>query len=474
MSQVARPLDPAVEIADSAQVADASKRLPTSTFVAYGLPRLAMSVVGLVGALYLSKFATDVLLIAPATMGLILFAGRLWDGVTDPLAGYLSDRTRSRFGRRRSWLYVSALPMMLAVILVWSPPAALTAFWLVVWIAAAKIFYETVQDVFLVPLGALGVELSENYHERTRVFAWSHLFSTLGTILGLGAFYWIGLGEPRTRVQVFAIVGGAALAASILFAAWRLPERAEYQGRGATNPWRAFGDVVRNPHARLLLVMYAVETIGAGAIVTLAPYISQYVYGDASLTTALAAVYVLPGILAAPLGIALADRIEKSRLWLAAMVTTCAGFLALTFLSPSSPATLALLLGVLVALGLAAGVGNVCAPAIKADIIDFDEYRTGERKEGAYLAVWQFVAKCSGSVTPALALGSLQLAGFQPNVAQSDLVIWVMRFFFGLFPALCFVAGICIFLRFRFNEREHAEVRRALDARRLAAKTSAT
>jgi GPH family glycoside/pentoside/hexuronide:cation symporter len=341
----------------------------------------------------------------------------------------------------------------------------------VLWVAAAYILYETVQDLFLIPYGALGVELSENYHERTRVFSWQHLFQVLGLIAGLGAFYWIGLGDPRSRVQLFAIAGGAMLAAAILFAAWRLPERAEYQGRGASSPWRAFADVLRNPHARLLLVMYAVETVGAGAIVPLAPYVSEYVYGDASLTTTLAGVYLLSGLLAAPLGIVLADRIDKGRLWLLAMITTCVGFVALTFISPTSPALLALLLATLAALGVAAGVGSICAPAIKADIIDFDEHETGERKEGAYLAVWQFVRKCSGSLTPALALGSLELAGFQPNVEQSETVIWVIRGFFGLFPALCFAAGIYIFLRFRFNEREHAQVRVALDARRRGSKS---
>ena len=279
------------------------------------------------------------------------------------------------------------------------------------------LLYETAQDVFLIPHGALGVELSQSYHERTRVFAWQHLFLALGTLCGLGAFALIEAGDARARVQVFALVGGAALAATILFAAWRLPERAEYQGRGARNPWHAFRDVLRNPHARLLLGMYAIETFGAGAIFVLAPYMAQYVYGDASLTTLLAGAYLVPQALLTPVWIALAHRLDKKRLWLASMIVTCCGFFTLTFL----PAEMRLpLLGVLFVIGVAAGVGAVCAPAIKADIIDFDEYRTGERKEGAYLAVWNFVRKCSAALTPVLAMGSLQLAGYQPNVEQSE------------------------------------------------------
>jgi GPH family glycoside/pentoside/hexuronide:cation symporter len=145
------------------------------------------------------------------------------------------------------------------------------------------------------------------------------------------------------------------------------------------------------------------------------------------------------------------------------MIVTCCGFFAQTFL----PADMRLLiLGLPFLLGMAAGVGAVCAPAIKADIIDFDELETDERKEGSYLAVWNFVRKCSAALTPVLALTALQFSGYQPNVPQSELTQWVLRGFFGLFPGLCFVVGICIFLRFRFSQREHAAIRRALDARR--------
>jgi Na+/melibiose symporter-like transporter len=457
MSQTVLPL------ASSVAAADVSNRLPLSTFVAYGLPRFAMGLVGVVVSVYFVNFGTDVLLIAPYAMGLIQAGARIWDGVTDPVAGYLSDRTRSRFGRRRSWLYLSALLMLLAVILMWSPPAGLDAFWIVVWVAAAYIFYETVQDVFLIPHGALGVELSESYHERTRVFAWQHLFLALGTLFGLAALYYVQAGDARERVQVFAVVGGGLLCATILYAAWRLPERASYQGRGPTNPLQALRDVLRNPYARPLFGMYAIETIGIGAVGSLTPFMARYVYGDASLTTALAGAYLLPQALLTPLWIGLADRIDKKKLWLGAMVVTCCG----SFLQSFLPADMRwLILGVPFVLGMAAGVGAVCAPAIKADIIDYDELQTDQRKEGAYLAVWNFVRKCSAALTPILALWAIEISGFQPNVAQNEQTQWVMRFFFGMFPGLCFIGGIWIFLRFRFSQREHAEIRRALDARR--------
>jgi GPH family glycoside/pentoside/hexuronide:cation symporter len=110
------------------------------------------------------------------------------------------------------------------------------------------------------------------------------------------------------------------------------------------------------------------------------------------------------------------------------------------------------------------------APAIKADIIDFDEYSTGQRKEGAYLAVWNLVRKSSASVTAFVTGMALQLAGFEPNVEQTETAKLVMRSVFGLLPAACYVIGAVLFLRFRFNEPEHAAIRRVLGERAINTK----
>jgi len=82
--------------------------LPRGVILAYAVPRIAFGIMGTLFVVYFMKFATDVLLIAPAIIGTILAVGRLWDGITDPIIGYLSDRTRSPIGRRRLWLFCAA------------------------------------------------------------------------------------------------------------------------------------------------------------------------------------------------------------------------------------------------------------------------------------------------------------------------------------------------------------------------------
>ena len=114
----------------------------------YAAPGIGFRLMGLLFATYLMKFATDVLLIAPAVMGSLIAASRLWDAVSDPLAGYLSDRTLSRFGRRRIWLYGSAIPMGFGLIMLWSPPTMLEGIELIIWMGIALWIYETASTAF--------------------------------------------------------------------------------------------------------------------------------------------------------------------------------------------------------------------------------------------------------------------------------------------------------------------------------------
>ena len=116
-------------------------------------------------------------------------------------------------------------------------------------------------------------------------------------------------------------------------------------------------------------------------------------------------------------------------------------------------------------LGTAGGIGAVVAPAIIADIIDYDEYLTGERKEGTYYAVWNMVRKGAGSLTAIVTGFVLQAVGFEPNVEQSESTKLALRTLFALLPAAGYFFGAMIFMRFNFNEKEHTKIRQILASR---------
>jgi GPH family glycoside/pentoside/hexuronide:cation symporter len=108
----------------------------------------------------------------------------------------------------------------------------------------------------------------------------------------------------------------------------------------------------------------------------------------------------------------------------------------------------------------------VVGPSIQADVIDYDEYKTGQRKEGAYFAAWSFVFKGSSGITFMLTGLVLQFSGFVPNQEQTPEALFAIRALFALFPLVCCLTGALLLTRFKLNRKEHAEIRAVLDARR--------
>jgi GPH family glycoside/pentoside/hexuronide:cation symporter len=435
------------------------------------MPRISLGIMGLLFVTYLMKFATDVLMIAPATMGALIAASRIWDGVSDPLVGYLSDRTRSRFGRRRAWMFAAAVPMSLGMVMIWSPPSVLDGVMVIIWMAVSLFVYETASTAFLVPYGALGVELTPNYHERTRLYGYSHMIGAIGSILGLISLYLMDSSEDkRTSAIILSTIAGFAVAGVVLGTTLLLPERNDFQGRGAANPFKSFADVLHNPHAVLLLIVYGIETFGAASIGMLVPYLVAYVIpmNEMPLNSSLFMVtvlvfYTVPQFVFTPLWMKLSAYTGKKILWAVSMWMSALIFIGYFFVLDHP-----YLIWVLsFALGTAGGIAAVMAPAIQADIIDYDEYLTGERKEGTYYAVWNMVRKGAASLTAIITGFVLQLVGFEPNVEQTESTKFAMSALFAWLPATGYLIGAILFLRFAFNEKEHTEVRRILAERKV-------
>ena len=451
-------------------------RVPWRTVFAYGAPTVGAGYMYLLVGLYVMKFSTDVLMIAPAVMGIIFSISRVWDAISDPLVGYLSDRTVGSFGRRRTWMAASVIPIGAAFVMVFSPPAELSEAALVGWMAVAVIGFYSVMTVFFVPHLSLGAELSDDYHERSRLFGIRHAFYTFGSILCLASFQVLIWAEDQGKAVVrqtaleLAIVATVVMALLIGFAVIRLRERVEFQGRVNERPFRAFADVVRNPHARLLIIVTFIENVGSAAIGVLTLYVAQYVVGAAAWAPLIILSYMIPSAFSVPLWIPLSRRYGKKQLWFFSMLLTgvsFGGMFVLPFLD-TVDARLITMIVLAVFAGLAAGCGGTISASIQGDVIDYDEYVTGERKEGTYFAAWNFVYKCAMGAMLMLTGFVLQAAGFVPNEVQSMQTQIAIVSLYSLFPLVCYAIGAMLFRRFKLNEHAYAEIRSVLDARRAS------
>ena len=445
-------------------------RTPWRVVFAFGAPAIGAGYMYLLLSLYVMKFATDVLLIAPAVMGLIFSASRIWDAVSDPLAGYLSDRTRSRLGRRRSWILASLVPVGLSFIMVFSPPAGLSGGALIGWMAVAVIGFYSAMTIFFVPHMSLGAELTDDYHERTRLFGMRHAFYTVGSILALVSMHFLISAEldSETAVRAVAVyqswLAAAVMTGLILFAVVRLREREDYQGRATSGPFQALKDVLENEHARTLYLVWFIENVGSSAIGALTLYVTAYVVGAPQWAPLIILCYMIPSTVGVPAWLALSRKIGKIRAWQIAMVGTGLSFGSMVMLLvwESVEVRLVWIMSMAVLAGFSAAGGGSIGPSVQSDVIDYDELRTGQRKEGSYYAAWNFVAKGALGVVLLMTGFALQAAGFLPNAEQSTAVKLTMILLYAVMPLVLCIAGAVLMNRFSLDEASHQDIRSAL------------
>ena len=455
-------------------------RLSVSQLLVYAAPAIGLHFTFMLMGLDFFKFATDVLRVAPALLGVLVGVSRLWDAVSDPIAGYLSDRTRTRFGRRRPWMAAAALPFGASMVMLWSPPPGLTGGWVAVWVGVGLFLFYTAYTALMVPYGALGAELSQDYHDRTRLFAWRYGVGAAGMLLGVGAFYLLlESANPETAVmglgarelgRLVAFTSLVLMCATVAILVAHVRERPDYRDRGPQRVFAAFADVARNPHARSLLGVQALHFFSVVTLSIGAAFLFQHVMRVPSgVTAVLVACFALGTVCAIPLWVRVSSRFGKDRCWRAALWTVGVIYLLMFVslrdgLDPSALATVVMAVSALV-LGAAQSSNFVLSHSMQADVIDYDEYVTGERKEGAYLATWSFVEKCAGALAAVLVGAALQGVGYQPGADEQDAatrltILGVMS----LVPAACHFAAAVLLRGFGLGQAEHARIRHALDA----------
>ncbi len=461
-----------------------SAKLPLRTVLVYGLPAIGLSLPNILLGIYFFKFATDVLFVAPGVLGLLVGFSRIWDAVSDPVAGYYSDRTRSPMGRRRPWMLVGGFGLAISIVLLWAPPADLSGLSITVWVGVGLLLTTTAATVFGVPYGALGVELTTDHHDRTRVFAYRSVIGGLGMVLGLGAFYllmeaekpdesWLGLASRDVALGV-AILGSTLALCSILTLVAFIRERADYQTRGPERIFQAFYDVFSNRHAQQLLFVFTVQTFGTASMGLLTAYLFQYILKAPNwMAVVFIGSFAIPMAISIPMWVRISRRFGKARSYTATLWALGVLYCLLYFgLRPwgfeDHPMLVAVAIFLAGVLGVVSACGIIVAPSIKADVIDYDEYRTNERKEGAYLAAWSFVQKSAAGLAAMLLGAVLQLAGYTPGEEQSSETQFAIRALISFVPGGAFLVAAVVFRRFKLDEAEHARIRTELDARALA------
>jgi GPH family glycoside/pentoside/hexuronide:cation symporter len=445
-----------------------TSREPLSTGVklAYAGPTFALAGMAIPIFVYMSKFYADVVLVPLGYLALAIALARAFDAITDPLIGWLSDRTRTRFGRRRPYLALGAPLCGLAFFALFSPPPSFSSAEVIVWFATCFLLYFVCHTIFVIPYNALGAELSLDYHERSSLFGWRESFALVGTISAAVAPFpliaW--LSSQRAAYSLLAACYAIALAALGALAFLRLRERSKFATR-ASNPFvPGVRRALRNRPFRILLSSYVVGSVTAAIPATLLPFFISYVIrpGHDVFWTAVAITsHFVVGLASIPLWVAASKRNGKRAAWLTAFAIAVLSLGSAFFLGEGDVAPGITLLAIA---GLAFGGQLLLTPSIQADVIDYDELHTGRRREAQYGALWALLPKLVAIPGAAIPLAILGAMGYRPNVEQTPQVVFAIRVLFALVPAAFSTFALMIAWRFPITERIHRQIQKGIDA----------
>jgi len=435
-------------------------RLSRSTLFVYAAPAATLALPTIPLIVHLPALYGDTLGLGLTTAGLVLLAARLFDTVTDPLIGYLSDRFAYRGARRKPWIAVGALIAGPSLYCLLAPPAGIGALYLLGWSVALSIGWTLIS----VPYMAWGAELTGNYNERTRITSWRESAGLIG-IVAAGCVGMTG-GDSTERIAGLAILLGGFLLPLLL---WRVPDsgfrgRTRVTGSGAPlrgRLRREIASVACNwPFLRLMTAWF-LNGLANGIPAALFFFYLEYGLGaDADERSLFIAGYFVAAIAAMPMWAWVNHRAGKHRTWCVAMGLACAAFMTVPLLPMGSLVAFG---AVCLITGMALGADLALPPAIQADVVDYGALKDGVARAGTLFALWAMSTKLALALAVGIALPAVELLGFDPSVPTEAGRI-ALTVIYALVPVVIKVIAILVVWRFPLTDRRMTIVQRRLGA----------
>ena len=441
--------------------------IPRRTLFCYGLADMPIQVVSIPVLSLIPAYYTADLGVTMAAASAVLLASRLFDAVTDPLIGWLSDRTKSRFGRRRVWMAVSVPVFMLAVYKLFFPQGPVDAFYLVTWLIVMWLGW----TLLYIPYYALGAEISPDYDERTRITAWRSGIglsaNVLSKLVPVAAGFLLGMATIADNLLIIGIMTLALLPLAVGVSIAGVPERTDYlPPRLPLLP--GLKVMAHNgPFKRLLLALF-INQLGSGiSTVTVALFILDALHQEEHVLLMLL-VFFMFNLAGVPFWLRVARRVNKHRAWCAALFGF-AGFHCLYMLL--GPGDFYRMLPITACTGFLGAAFAVVPTSMLADIADLDTLESGEDRAAWYFAVWSFIVKVGVSVGPALAFALLALVGYEASegVQNTPDSILGLRMLYAFGPAVGMAICALVAWNYPLTRERHREVRQQLESLRQSA-----
>ncbi|MCF7928871.1 MAG: glycoside-pentoside-hexuronide (GPH):cation symporter [Spirochaetales bacterium] len=446
--------------------------------IGYGTSELGTTSVEVLLRLYLLIVYTDIVGLRPALAGYAVALAVIWDAVTDPLMGFLSDATRTRWGRRRPYILIGGLLLAGSLLLLFEVPelSGQTAKFL--YLLLIYILVNTGMTIITVPQAALGREITFDRDERTEVYGWRLLFGNFGFLAGtvLPGILLASLGNnagAAAQGTAYAraaelVAGVVVLTALITFFSTRGVDLVGKEKRpsaaGRKKLLRFLASVMSNKVFLPLVLSYFVFTIGLSINSATALYYYRYglLLGEQN-TQLVLSVFILVFSFSLFLWVLISRKLGKK--WPAFWAALFLGILSALTYPFLPPGEVFPIMVVAVSGGVLVGA-IVLLESLVADTVDYDELKTGRNREGIYFGFWKLSNKFARAIAIAVAGNLLDWIGYVPNQLQTPEVSFSLSIIFGPVVGGFWILAALIFLFMPLTDDRHRRIQQILDLRR--------
>ena len=410
-------------------------------------------------------FLTDAVGLDPRLAGYVLLIGKAWDAITDPAMGIISDRSASRFGRRRIFMFWGAFPYALTFILLWLKPDFLTGSWTFAYYTLVFLLHSTSLTITIVPYNALSAELTQDYNERTNLFSYRMAFSIFFGLVA-AALPPLVRNSQADRMWGYFLMGltfAGLILLPIMITVFTTREKFKASPdriRGVKPALRALWE---NKAFRIAVLVFLLSWMTLDVVAATMEYYVTYVVGLQHLLPAILATLFIAATLFLPVVSFLSQRFGKPNTYIAAMIFWIIVLFALLFIPAGAVFPLFLVAGLS---GFGVAAIHVVPYTLAADVVEVDEQLSGERREGMYFGILTFSRKVATGVGLFLLGNILSYSGYVSGTEQPDSARLAIRTVIVFLPAVFLLVASWIASRYPLTDAKHAAIVEELEARR--------
>ncbi|MEQ8328047.1 MAG: MFS transporter [Parvibaculum sp.] len=442
---------------------DASRPLSRWTLFAFALPAAPISAMGLPLVVHLPPFYAGTLGLGLVTVGAIFMLARFWDVFTDPVLGILSDRYETRWGRRRHWIVLSVPIMLLSVYMIFMPPVAVTAAYLVFWLFVLYVGW----TLLTISHMSWGAELTPDYHERSRVQGAREVALILGMVFVLTLPVLIEQMNPENLAQARVASMGwfvlILLPIAVALAVWRVPERPTQRPEHVPLK-QAVQALIESRPLQVVLAADLLGGVSGGLVASMFLFLAEDALKLGSYSSLMLLGYFISGVCFIPLILFVARRFGKHKTAAVSAIFNAVTVPLILIVPPGEPVVA---LAVWALLGVNMAAGPFLFRSLMADVADHDAVVTRQQRTGLFYSLLTSTSKVGAAFAIFIAYSLLDSIGFQAGGENSTAVLDSLRAVY-VWPACIISAAVAGILWFYpIDEDRQVENRRILEQRGL-------